>query len=95
MTCTRIDTPTGPAIVCTTTRRCRCGAPAKLLCDWKVPTRKSGTCDAPICARCAVSPAVGKDLCTDHGREFESWKASRQAAARANQAHDEGRRSNA
>lgn len=80
MTCHLVQMPAGgSAIVCTTSRRrrCRCGRPAGLLCDWKVSSRKRGTCDAPICDRCAVSPAPDKDLCQDHAREFERWKASR------------------
>jgi len=43
-----------------------------LLCDWKVPGRRSGTCDVPICSRCTASPAPDKDLCPDHAA---AWKA--------------------
>lgn len=89
MTCHHVQLPNGArAIVCTTSRgrRCRCGARADLLCDWKVPGRKSGTCDRPICASCAVSPAPGKDLCPDHAREFELWKAARRGSATAENA---------
>jgi hypothetical protein len=69
----------GRAIVCGTRRRqrCSCGRPATLACDWKVPTRRSGTCDAPICAACTTSPEPGKDLCLTHAVAFERWKASR------------------
>ena len=63
MPCTPTRTLHGVAIVCTRGRRCPCGRPATLECDWKVPTRKSGTCDAPICTGCTTSPAPGKDLC--------------------------------
>lgn len=80
MTCHHVPLPDGTsAIVCTRTRiqRCVCGRRADRLCDWKLPERKSGTCDAPICGRCATSPAPGKDLCPDHAHAFERWKAGR------------------
>lgn len=67
----------GNAIVCTGRgKRCRsCKRPATLECDWKVPKRRSGTCDAPICARCATSPAPGKDLCPTHAAAYREWLA--------------------
>lgn len=78
MTCQHVTVPGGySAIVCGPTRRCKCGRKATLLCDWKVPSRKSGTCDKAICDQCAVSVAPEKDLCPDHGLEFERWKAAR------------------
>ena len=79
MACTFTPSPGGfgPAIVCGPTRRCKCGRRATLLCDWKVPSRKSGTCDAPICDRCTTSPAPDKDLCPAHAIAFEAWKASK------------------
>jgi hypothetical protein len=84
MTCDSVTLPGGQrAIVCSATRRCKCGARATLECDWKVPARRSGTCDAPICAKCATSPAPGKDLCAKHGVAFAEWKAARQSPARA------------
>lgn len=70
----------GSAIVCGRfkPKRCACGRPATLLCDWK---RKGdpyqSTCDAPICSRCTVSPAPGRDLCATHAAAFEAWKAKR------------------
>lgn len=69
----------GHAIICTSGRRkrCACGRPATLECDWKVPKRKSGTCDAPICAHCTTSPAPDKDLCPKHAEEWARWKAER------------------
>ena len=67
----------GSAIVCGPTQRCKCGNRATLLCDWKVPSKRSGTCDAPICRRCTTSPAADKDLCQTHAAEFEAWKAAR------------------
>jgi hypothetical protein len=78
MTCDRVSMPTGgTAIVCTQTRRCKCGHRATLLCDWKVPGKKSGTCDAPLCDRCTTSPMEGKDLCPKHAEAFEAWRVGR------------------
>jgi hypothetical protein len=80
MACEHVSLPGGgAAIVCGPRRRqrCACGRPASLLCDWKVASRRSGTCDAALCAGCAASPAPGKDLCPAHAAEFETWKARR------------------
>ncbi len=78
MTCTKVALPGGGvAIVCSRVRpkRCSCGRAATLACDWKVKTKKSGTCDAPICAACTHAPAPDKDLCPKHAAE---WKARQQ-----------------
>lgn len=80
MTCGRVALPSGgTAIICglPKPKRCKCGRPGTLLCDWKVPSRKSGTCDEPICHGCATSPARDKDLCPAHAKAFEEWKARR------------------
>jgi hypothetical protein len=82
MTCERISLPSGgAAIVCGPRqrhRRCsQCGRPAPLLCDWKTPARRSGTCDAPLCEGCTTSPAPDKDLCPAHAAEWEARKAAR------------------
>lgn len=77
MTCEHVSLPGGAtAIVCSSGRRqrCKCGRPATLLCDWKVKTKKSGTCDAPLCSSCTTSPAPDKDLCPTHAAEFEKWR---------------------
>lgn len=75
MTCERVTLPDGTgAIVCGPTRRCKCGNRHTLLCDWKVPARKSATCDAALCERCTFSPEAGKDLCPTHREAFEKWK---------------------
>lgn len=80
MPCDRLTLPGGAtAIVCTPTRRCRCGNRETRLCDWKVPTKKSGTCDAPLCSSCATSPAPGKDLCAKHATEWKVWRANKPA----------------
>jgi hypothetical protein len=86
MTCEHVSLPGGgTAIVCSSHRskRCKCGLPATLLCDWKVPSRESGTCDAPLCEGCTVSPAEGKDLCPKHAEAFGHWKAGREARTEA------------
>lgn len=76
MPCTVTTLPGGQrAIVCTARgrqKRCGCGNPSTKLCDWKVPSKKSGTCDAPLCERCTHVPAPDKDLCPQHAAE---WKA--------------------
>lgn len=83
MACERVALPGGgAAIVCSSHRRqrCACGQRATLLCDWKVPTRRSGTCDAPICPRCSMSPAPDKDLCRTHAQAFKQWQTERTRA---------------
>lgn len=76
MVCTVVTLPNGSrALVCGPRRRmerCGCGAPAGLLCDWKVA---GGTCDAPICRTCTTSPAPDKDLCPEHAQTWRAWKA--------------------
>jgi hypothetical protein len=83
MACESVTLPGGTrAIVCGTRRRqrCACGAVATKLCDWKAAT-KSGTCDAPLCARCSTAPAPDKDLCLTHAIAFDEWKARRAIAS--------------
>lgn len=89
MACERVQLPGGGfAIVCGTRAsrgqraqdRCKCGQRATHLCDWKVPERKSGTCDAPICDTCALSPAPEKDLCPTHAEAFRAWQLTRRTA---------------
>jgi hypothetical protein len=77
MTCDRVNVGGTAAIVCSKTQRCRCGKRATLLCDWKVPTKKSGTCDAPLCPTCTIKPAEGKDLCAKHAASYEDWRGGR------------------
>lgn len=80
MNCERVQVPGGGvAIVCGTRRRdrCKCGKPATQLCDWKIKTRRSGTCDAPICNACSTKPAADKDLCPEHAQAYRDWKAAR------------------
>jgi len=56
-------------------KHCKCGAEATALCDWKVPARKSGTCDEPICAAHAKVVGHGrKHLCPLHSHEYDAWK---------------------
>ncbi len=83
MICERVPLPQGGhAIVCSGGRRkrCACGRRADLLCDWRVEGKRSGTCDAPICATCTTSPAPEKDLCPKHAGAFAEWKQHRQAS---------------
>lgn len=81
MPCQRIPMLGGGfAIACgprTPRKKCSCGKPATLECDWKVTERKSGTCDAPICAECTLSPAPDKDLCPRHAISYRAWAAQR------------------
>lgn len=79
MPCHHVDLGNGTgAIVCTgRAARCACGRRADRLCDWKVPTRKSGTCDKPVCSSCSTKPAPEKDLCPAHARAFADWKRTR------------------
>jgi hypothetical protein len=79
MPCRHVALPDGSAaIVCGPGKRCVvCRRAADRLCDWKVPERKSGTCDKPICYRCTVSPTPDKDLCPDHAASFDEWKKGR------------------
>lgn len=79
MVCQRVTLPSGTAaIVCGPRQRKRkcvaCGKPADLLCDWKVKAKRSGTCDAPICARCSHVPAPNKDLCPEHAAKWRSMR---------------------
>lgn len=80
MPCDFVQLPRGgTAIVCSSRRRqrCACGKPAPKLCDWKVPGKRSGTCDVPLCVNCTTVPAPEKDLCPKHAAEFAEWKAMR------------------
>lgn len=92
MTCDLIDLPGGGrAIVCSSRKRqrCECGKSATLLCDWKVPDHRSGTCDRPICRACATSVAPEKDLCPQHARAFDAWQSARaKSSAQHKGAHD-------
>lgn len=59
------------AIVCTGRRgRRRCSACrnawASLECDFPTPSRKTGTCDKPLCSDCAVSVGPNLDHCPTH-----------------------------
>ena len=69
MGCQEIKTEGGPMIVCTRgARRPRCHvcrAPAEYLCDGAVETRKSGTCDRPICWRHGHHIDAETDSCTE------------------------------
>lgn len=57
-----------------TKRFCACGRAADLLCDWKVPGRKSGTCDAGVCRNHAMQVAPNKHLCRLHQKAWDDWQ---------------------
>lgn len=83
MTCETVLLPNGGrAIVCGSSQRAKrcvgCGQRASRECDWKVKSHRSGTCDLPICANCAVAPAPEKDLCPAHAEAFKVWQAERE-----------------
>jgi hypothetical protein len=81
MVCRIVPLPGGgAAIVCGPRgrqRRCACGQPATLLCDWKIKGKKSGRCDRPVCQQHATKVGPDKDLCPEHEREYEKWKSTR------------------
>lgn len=81
MACETVDLGNGQrAIVCGARpkrKKCACGRPAGLACDWKTAERKSGTCDVPICGECSFSPAEGKDLCPEHKAAYDAWLAAK------------------
>lgn len=83
MVCRTLKLPDGStAIVCgprRPPRRCACGQPAALLCDWKVPGKKSGTCDRPLCRACATKVGPDKDLCPEHTARHADWRARKGA----------------
>lgn len=83
MTCTPFRDPAigFSGIVCTgRSRRCKfCGNASTKLCDWKTPlvvSRRSGTCDAPMCDRCAHRVGRDKDLCPTHAAAWKSHPAN-------------------
>ncbi len=81
MDCLHVKLPGGAsAIVCgaglrAPRRRCRfCGAPAPLLCDWKLEAIGTvHTCDHPICAKCAFEAGPDKHLCPAHVLSYRRW----------------------
>jgi len=80
MTCERANIGGVSAIVCTRTRvrRCKCGNRATRLCDWKIPSKKSGTCDAALCSKCSAPPAPEKDLCPKHAAQWQDMLGARE-----------------
>lgn len=69
MGCEPITFPGGSGWICSrgrrTRARCRCGTVAPYLCDGPSPTRRSGTCDAPICGACATEQGPEQHLCPE------------------------------
>lgn len=72
MACHRYISPDGQvaAIVCGPRQRLRrcsvCGKNAGLLCDFPDASRRSRTCDKPLCAVCARKASGGRDYCPSH-----------------------------
>lgn len=83
--CTKVSLEGGGwAIVCGKRRHvnCRwCTKPHTLLCDWKMPQHKDGTCSAPMCAEHAVEVAPEKHLCALHKAAYDQWLKLRPAVA--------------
>ncbi|MGH9496004.1 MAG: hypothetical protein ACRD3B_13475 [Candidatus Sulfotelmatobacter sp.] len=75
--CEQIELPGGGfAIICGTRHKrqfCACGRECQFLCDWKVPGKKSGTCDKPICAQHAKQVGPEKHLCPEHQLRYDEW----------------------
>ena len=76
MPCNKFDLGNGAfAIVCTRGQRSKpCSTPgctnrATLLCDFPVTRKgKPGTCDRPVCAKCAKHVGPDRDYCAAHAR---------------------------
>jgi hypothetical protein len=54
-------------------RRPRCGVPGcgrrcEFECDFPIPRKKSGTCDAKLCGAHATRSGAEKDLCPPHAK---------------------------
>jgi hypothetical protein len=56
-------------------KRCKCGATADYQCDYEVPSRRSGTCDAYICNACRTEVAIGTDYCNGHASAWSQHQA--------------------
>lgn len=55
-----------------------CGDRSTKLCDFPLRGTKAGkTCDAAICARCAVAAGKNVDYCPPHGRLMAKQEAAR------------------
>lgn len=81
MVCRPIKIGNVTAIVCgprSRRKRCGCGQPADLLCDWKVGR---GTCDKPICTTHAEEVAENKHLCPAHQVSYNEWLDARRTKA--------------
>ena len=78
MSCKHIHFPDGSsAIICGMRRAkhfCACGRAGELQCDWKVKTKRSGTCDRYICKSCALHVGPDKHLCPEHQQAYAEWR---------------------
>jgi hypothetical protein len=79
MHCTWIKDGNGAvAILCGSrprAKRCACGQPSTLLCDWPIGGGK--TCDRPMCASCATEVGPDKHLCAGHRNNYDALAAAR------------------
>lgn len=82
MPCYRVNVGGTTALVRMSKRqkRCACGAVATRECDYKVPGKRSGTCDKGICDGCTFSPADNKDICQKHAPAVRAWMQRRRFA---------------
>jgi hypothetical protein len=84
MTCERISFPNprgeGPdveGIICSRGKRWpRCSVPgcdrrAPFLCDFPIPRRKSGTCDAKLCDGHRARQGEDRDFCPPHAKHAQ------------------------
>jgi hypothetical protein len=78
MSCEHIHFPDGSSVIICGLRRtkkfCSCGRIADFECDWKVPSRKSGTCDHGICKAHAQQVGPEKHLCQEHQKAWADWQ---------------------
>jgi len=71
MTCRPLNRGNGvTGWACSRGERCKeCGGRASKLCDYPLRGGKAGkTCDAALCAKCAVNVGPDRDYCLPHAR---------------------------
>lgn len=57
--------------------RCACGGRKTRACDYPLRGKAAGrTCDAPLCARCAVRIGPNLDHCPAHARHARATEGS-------------------
>jgi hypothetical protein len=75
MTCSSIRVPGfGDVVICNRSQRWpTCSVPgcdrrAPRLCDFPIPRRRSGTCDAKLCEAHAAAQGEDRDFCPAHAK---------------------------